>query len=130
MNSIGRSRLKYPNLSSGIILLVGALGCANLITAAFYANSCMDLLYSSMPILLTAMLCMHHRHPTPLGWRAIAFLLLTPTIIGIIVGLSATYFDIGVKYGWGALIELLIVDIAVFMAIAGILYSTNIEAAP
>ncbi|MFC5769188.1 hypothetical protein [Thauera sinica] len=126
MDLTSRGHLRRPRLLIACILILGLLGCFTLSNAVLYAHSSGDFLYASMPMLLTTVIYMHRRYPTKLGWFAIAFLLLAPSIAGTIGGLTSIYFDIGTKYGWGMLIDVLLIDLAIFLVIACLLHAASI----
>lgn len=126
MNLINKSHLKHPRLLTGCILILGLLGCFNTTNALLHAGTFRDIFYTSIPLLFTVMLYTHFRYPTKFGWIVISLLLLTPSIAGIVIGSISIYLDIGSKYSWTVLVDFLLINIAVLLVIALILYSAKI----
>lgn len=127
MNLIDKSKPKHPKLFVGCTVLSGIFGCATLVNALRYANSVMDFLYPSIPLLIAVLFYTHLRFPTQRGWFALAFLLLAPATYGTIGGLTSIYLDLHIKYSWGTMLEYLTMSAVVFIVIAGVLYSANVK---
>lgn len=84
-------------------------------------------MYASAPIIFATGIYAHIRYPTKLGWLVIAFLLLTPSIIGTISGITYVYLGIGVKYSWQTLFNVLLLDIALFLALFVFLHFAKVS---
>jgi hypothetical protein len=126
MNLICKSQLNHPKLLTVFIVIVGILGGFSIINAILNANSYHDFVYASIPFMFAAGIYEHSRYPTKLGWLAIAFLLLTLSIIETIGGLMPIYFDIGVKYSWQSFTNILSIDMVLLLVVFGFIYITKV----
>lgn len=122
MSLTGKYRLQYPRLLTVCLLFLGAFAAWHVIYALWHAQTFRDFFPAAMVVLPTTVIYAHYRHPTRLGWFAIAALFLVPAIWATVEGLAGIYLDIGGKATWGSMIELLMICMVLLLVVAGFVH--------